>query len=86
MYLAFHYRYSYRVKNLKFKVSLIFYVFRSYEMLSKMVAGKQLKMLHNVKKRQDKNKRLRTAKEQNEDDEDDNEMAALMPSKPKPER
>lgn len=43
-------------------------------------------MLHNVKKRQDKNKRLRTAKEQNEDDEDDNEMAALMPSKPKPER
>ncbi|PIK40031.1 putative RRP12-like protein isoform X1 [Apostichopus japonicus] len=56
-----------------------------YEMLSKMVAGKQLKMLHNVKKRQDRNKRLRTAKEQIEDDEDDNEMAALMPSKPKPE-
>lgn len=57
-------------------------------MLSKMVAPKQLKMLHNVKKRQERNKRLRTAKEKEEEDDDEDEdgTAALMPSKPKSER
>lgn len=57
-----------------------------FEMVSKMVAPKQMKMLQNVKKRQDRNKRLRAAKEALADDEDEDEtMAALVPSKAKPE-
>ena len=64
-----------------------------YEMIRKMIPENQQKMLHNIKKTQERTKRhkalnaaSRQGDQEGEEEEDEEGFDALVPQKPKPER